>query len=180
MTKMDIAGVYSTIYTDPTKQDCKQKEVSIEGVSGKQIQLEQVALTLMVTKAGIVGTAWVTVEYFGVKETKIAEWAETKTTYQAKSFIPGVVVPAGLGITIRFYLTTTDKAYRSRMSLLTYTYSLVDVPVIVEPEIPIVGTPVDVPAIVYIKFPSKKEADARIEKIKELIGTNGISIFLRE
>jgi len=176
MPKMDIPNTYSTIYTDPTKQDCKQAESIIQGIAGKQIQLEQIALSLMVTKSGITGTAWVTVEYFGVKETKITEFTETKTSYQAKSFIPGVVVPTGLGITLRFYLTTTDKAYRSRMTGLNYTYSLVDVPVIVEPDTPIVDTTIESPAIIYIKCPSG-DVEGNIAKIKELIGTNGISIF---
>ena len=44
MTQINIPNTYSTIYTDPAKQDCKQKEVSIEGVAGKQIKLEEVAL----------------------------------------------------------------------------------------------------------------------------------------
>ncbi|MFA6335886.1 MAG: hypothetical protein WCX48_10135 [Bacteroidales bacterium] len=179
MTQINIPNTYSTIYTDPAKQDCKQKEVSIEGVDGKQIQIEQVALNLMVVKSGIVGTVWVTIQYPGGLETKIAEWTETKTTYQAKTFASGVIIPAGLDVILRFYLTTSNKAYRSRMSGLNYTYSLVDVPIILEPDVPIVDTPGENTSVIYIKCVLESGASEQIEKIKKLLEGHEISIFVK-
>lgn len=180
MTKIEYPDVCSTIYTDPAKQDCKQREYIIQGVAGKQIYLEQVALSLMVVKSGIIGTAWVTVQYPGGQETKIAEWTETRTTYQKKSFSPGVSVPAGISLTLRYYLTTSNSAYRSRMNSLNYTYSLVEVPVIVEPETPNTDTveaSEEIPAIISIKCDSEKKALEQVAKIKSVIGNLDVEIF---
>lgn len=179
MTQINIPNTYSTIYTDPAKQDCKQKEVSIEGVAGKQIKLEEVALSLMVVKSGVIGTVWVTIQYPGGLETKIAEWTETRVSYQAKSFSPGVNIPAGLDVILRYYLTTSNKAYRSRMSGLNYTYSLVDVPIILEPDVPIVDTPGENTSVIYIKCVLESGASEQIEKIKKLLEGHEISIFVK-
>ena len=43
----------------------------------------------MVVKSGVIGTVWVTIQYPGGLETKIAEWTETRVSYQGEEFFTG-------------------------------------------------------------------------------------------
>ena len=53
------------------------------------------------------------------------------------------------------------------MSGLNYTYSLVDVPIILEPDVPIVDTPGENTSVIYIKCVLESGASEQIEKNKK-------------
>ncbi|HEY3389722.1 MAG TPA: hypothetical protein VGK38_09140 [Prolixibacteraceae bacterium] len=150
MGKVPIAGIFSTIYTDPEKQDCKQASVTIKGQTGKQIKLEGLGLDLQVTKAGIEGTSWITAN--GVQA---ASWSEKDTKYQPKTEAPNLLLKDGENLLLNFYIRTVNESSRARMTNLSYTYSLVDV--LIDNK---------TPAAVWIPGITKTQADEIVKKLK--------------
>jgi hypothetical protein len=150
MGKVPIAGIFSTIYTDPEKQDCKQASVTVKGQTGKQIKLDGLGLDLQVTKAGIEGTAWITAN--GVQ---VASWSEKDIKYQPKTEAPNLILKDGENLLLNFYIKTADASVRARMTNLSYTYSLVDVQVNSE-----------APAVVWIPKITKTQADEIVKNLK--------------
>lgn len=150
MGKISIDGTYSTIYTDPDKQDCLQTSVTVKGQAGKQITLEGLGLDLQVTKAGIAGIAWVT-----ANGTKVAEWTGDKKDYQSKTASQNLTFKDGEKLVLKIYIKTLDAGSRARMTNLTYTYSLADVPKSDESS-----------SAVLIKGITKTQADELVTKLK--------------
>mgnify|MGYP000850255513 FL=1 len=154
MVKVVVAGIYSTIYTDPVASDCLQKEVIINGVPGKRIRLDELSLNLQVTKSGILGTVWVT-----ANGEEVARWTETNTKYQPKNSALNAISADGESVTLRWYLTTSNKSYRSRMANLTYSYSIIPA------SPPVVGVP-DSQAVVWVSGITKTQAEELVSELR--------------
>jgi len=162
MGKVEVPWIFSTIYTDPSKNDCLQKEAIIRGEPGKQIRLEELGLNLQVTKAGITGTVWVT-----ANGEEVARWTENKTTYQPKSALLSALASDGEDVLLRWYIKTSDRLYRSRMTALTYTYSLIDIP-----------DPVpDSQAVVWVAGVTKTQAEELVTALK--VDYPGIEAYIK-
>ena len=162
METIEIPGIYSTIYTDPVKQDCLQKEVIIPGEPGKQIRIEELSLFLQVTKADIVGTAWVT-----ANGEEVARWMEDKTTYQPKTVTLSALAAEGEPVSLKWYILTSDKRYRARMAKLTFSYSLVDIPEPIE----------DTQAVVWVAGITKTQAEELVTALK--VDYPGIEAYIK-
>jgi hypothetical protein len=162
-----LTYIYTTGYTecDPKTRNCLQKSVTINGVEGKQIQIDTLSLSMSVATDGITGTATVTVDQGDGTEKVLATWEETHTEYTPKSEDPEFLADTGKPAIIRWYLKTSDSKARARMKQISYTYTILDV-VPTEPEIPVEPEEPDVECLVSITCPSEKAATLLIEALK--------------
>jgi hypothetical protein len=151
MGKVLITGTFSTIYTDPDKQDCKQVSITVPGQAGKQIKLEGISLDLQVTKAGITGTVWITAN--GVK---VAEFIEKGLEYLPKTATPNLLLKDSESLVLDWYIKTANESSRARMTKLFYNYSFVDVPKNDE-----------TPAVLWVQGITKTQADELITNLKK-------------
>jgi hypothetical protein len=164
-------NIYSTPYTDCSKRDCRQAEVIIVGQEGKQIQIDQLSLSLCVAASKVTATAWINITVDGI-EKQLASWTETKTAYQSKSENPAYLAPAGVSVMLSWRLKTTNSATRAKMRYLKYGYSYVDVPA-EEPE----PEETDVLASVQVSCPSVEDAEALKKEIAPYVGEREITIW---
>ena len=168
-TVIDKERAYSTLYTSCENDQCLQKVVIIGGISGKQIKIEKLSASLYVVSAGTTGTLTVTAQETGGAETILAKWIETKTTYQEKTESVGFLSGVGKSVILRWYLITSKSTVRSRFRLPSYTYSLVDVPVIE-----------DVQCAIWIACKNETDAKIQIEDLKVHVGDREIGIYLKQ
>ena len=166
---IDKDKVYSTLYTSCENDQCLQKVVIIGGVNGKQIKIEKLSASLYVVSSGTTGTLTVTAQETGGTETIIAKWIETKTTYQEKNGSVGFLAGVGKSVILRWYLITSKSTVRSRFRLPSYTYSLVDVPVIDS-----------IPCAIWIACKNETDAKIQIEDLRAHVGDREIGIYLKQ
>jgi hypothetical protein len=163
MVKITIPNIYTTAYTTCTNNYCVQKEVVIPGEAGKQIQLDELTLSLCVAVKGATATGWVTTDVNGVTAV-LATWTETEIVYTPKSATPGFTAPEGQDLILKWNLKTSNSTSRAKMKDLTYTYTPKEVAV------------EDSECLVVIECESIEEADAVAESLSEL----GATVYTRK
>jgi hypothetical protein len=148
MVKVSVPNTYSTIYTECGDDKCLMKSITIPGVSGKKIRIDELTLSMFSMAATAKGTCWVTAKV-GTKSTELIRWTSNSTVAVPMSATPAFVGNIGEGITIEWRLLTSVAGTRVKINNLTYTYSTVD------------DGEVDVPeCLVVVECKTQKEADA--------------------
>lgn len=153
-TFTDKDRIYSTLYTDFENQDCLQASYTIAGQEGKQIQIDELSCQMIVMKAGVTGTVIVVAEVDGV-DYQLSTWDVIKTVYTLMNSTPVFLADTGKSVTLKWYLKTSDAAQRAKMKLLSYSYTLVNVPVVED----------NTPCLVVIECESESSANGLIEAL---------------
>lgn len=114
-------------------------------------------------------------------EVILSEFTENKTDYKEKTIEPGFISNPGESVTLRFHLKTSNSAYKARAKLISYTYSVLEIPkepVTSEPD-PEPEYGMDRECIISIECPSESAANTLVDtlKISGYIGDENIKIF---
>lgn len=152
-TITDTVNLFSSKSININDKYSLQKTETIPGQAGKQIKIENISAQMNVSSPGTRGTAVITAEISGEVST-LTTWYDENTIFNPHEEVLSFLGEAGKDITLRWNLLTSDPTIRSRIKLISYTYSYVDV------EDP-------TPCIVTVKFPSKLQAQEFASTLKD-------------
>ncbi|MDD2299108.1 MAG: hypothetical protein PHU69_05640 [Fermentimonas sp.] len=140
------------------------KSITIPGVSGKKISIDELTLGLFSMAATAKGTCWVTAKA-GSQTTEIARWSTSSITSVAMSATPAFVGNVGEDVTIEWRLLTSLASVRVKINNLTYSYTTID------------GGVVDVPeCLVVVECETQEEATA----IATSLADQGANVYTRK
>jgi len=158
------------ISTDGTKH--RQVTFTIPGISGKQIKIDTISMNLWTENSGSKASAWITSEVSGI-EGKLGECTSTSTKSTTEKLIESTFTGAeGKDVIIRFYLKTSNAAYKALIQNCKCYYSLLSDDSTDDDT----TTPVSPEWLLSITFTSETEAKEYANKL--LTTTEGVRIFL--
>lgn len=152
-TIIDTVNLFSSKSININDKYSIQKIETIPGQAGKQIKIEGISAQMNVSSPGARGTAVITAEASGEIKT-LATWYDDNTIFTSHEEVLSYLGEAGKDATIRWNLLTSDPAVRSRIKLISYTYSYVEI----EDK---------TPCIVTVRFPSKAKAQEFASALKD-------------
>jgi hypothetical protein len=152
-TNIDTINLFSSKSININDKYSLQKTEVIQGQEGKRIKIENISAQMSVSSPGTRGTAVITAEVSG-KLTTLETWYDENTIFTPHSETLSFLGEAGKDVNLRWNLLTSDPLIRSRIKLISYTYSYVDVEDIT-------------PCLVTVKFISKAKAQEFATSIKD-------------
>jgi hypothetical protein len=163
----DEDRTFSSKSTDITQSWAKQCDIEIEGLPKQQIKISKLSLLQFQGVAGTSGTVTITAQQDGAAEEVLEFWHETKTTPQSKETELSYTAPAGVGVTLRWYLINSVDTSRAYVKKAAYELEYINV----------IETPATT-ACLLILCRDKIEAEAVRDKISGLVST--LDMFIKE
>ncbi len=171
-TITDSAQIYSSIATDFSNKDTLQKTITIPAQAGKQIQIDTLSLSMYVMATGVTGTAQVVVNNDGI--TTLATWTETSLKPVGKSCKPAFKGTVGKALNLKWYIKTSDPKTRAKMTLLSCTYSYVDLATTTANDTKKDNTAT--PCLVVVECSSESSAESLMSTLKD----SGAKVYIKK